>query len=303
MKIKLIPLTLLLASFTFAQSWGLTGNSGTNPPKNFIGTNDDKELVFKTNNQERLKVFAGPYVNGIVIGNSAANGTVNGAKLEIATVLCNGCASRWAVPSDVVIRTLGSRNMEFHMPNDNAIDPNSDTSTPNSPGVTKIKFTDAVHKSSLAVFNTGKVTVGTDQYDNDPDYIFYVRKGIKAEQVKVENPATNGWADYVFKKDYKLRTLDEVEKHIAEKGHLPNIPSATEVEKNGINLGEMDAKLLEKIEELTLYSIEQNKQIKQLQSDNAILKIQTEELKELKKQSDELEELKKQVQQLISPQK
>ncbi|MDT3406988.1 UNVERIFIED_CONTAM: hypothetical protein QE387_001305 [Pseudacidovorax intermedius] len=103
-----------------------------------------------------------------------------------------------------------------------------------------------------------------------------------------------------LKKDYKLRTLDEVERHIAEKGHLPNIPSATEVEKNGINLGEMDAKLLEKIEELTLYSIEQNKQIKQLQSDNAILKILTEELKELKKQSDELEELKKQVQQLIS---
>jgi len=293
MNTKLLPLALVLSSFAFAQSWGLTGNSGTSPSTNFIGTNDDKELVIKTNNQERLRVFAGPYVNGIVIGNSAANGTVNGGKLEIATVLCNGCASRWAVPSDVVIRTLGSRNMEFHMPNDNATDPNADVSTPNSSGITKIKFTDAVHKSSLAIFNTGKVTVGTDQYDNDPNYILYVRKGIKAEQVKVESPATNGWADYVFKKDYKLRTLQEVEQHIAEKGHLPNIPSATEVEKNGINLGEMDAKLLEKIEELTLYSIDQNKQIKKLQQDNEMLKRYAEELKELKKQIQELIPTKK----------
>ncbi|WP_128414630.1 hypothetical protein [Chryseobacterium sp. Leaf201] len=139
----------------------------------------------------------------------------------------------------------------------------------------------------------GKVTVGTDQYDNDPNYIFYVRKGIKAEQIKVENPAANGWADYVFKKDYKLRTLEEVENHIAEKGHLPNIPSAAEVEKNGINLGEMDAKLLEKIEELTLYSIEQNKQIKQLQEENKVLKSQSEDIIELKKQVQKLISAKK----------
>ncbi|MDC8101653.1 hypothetical protein [Chryseobacterium rhizosphaerae] len=82
-----------------------------------------------------------------------------------------------------------------------------------------------------------------------------------AKEVEVK---ANVWADYVFKKDYKLNTLEEVEKHISEKGHLPNIPSAKEVEKEGINLGEMDAKLLEKIEELTLYSIEQNKQIQEL---------------------------------------
>jgi hypothetical protein len=103
---------------------------------------------------------------------------------------------------------------------------------------------------------------------------------IYAKEVEVK---ANVWADYVFKKDYKLRTLEEVEKHIEEKGHLPNIPSASEVEKNGINLGEMDAKLLEKIEELTLYSIEQNKQ--------------------LQKQSYEIAELKEQVQKLISEKK
>lgn len=98
----------------------------------------------------------------------------------------------------------------------------------------------------------------------------------------------SSWPDYVFKNGYQLQTLEEVEKHITEKGHLPNVPSAEEVAKNGINVAEMDAKLLEKIEELTLYSIEQNKQIKQ----------QQEQIKQLESQNKEIAELKKLVQDL-----
>ena len=69
----------------------------------------------------------------------------------------------------------------------------------------------------------------------------------------------NGWSDFVFKKEYNLPTLQEVEKHINEKGHLENIPSEEEVLKKGINLGEINSKLLQKIEELTLYLIQQEK--------------------------------------------
>lgn len=65
----------------------------------------------------------------------------------------------------------------------------------------------------------------------------------------------NGWSDFVFKKEYNLPTLEEVEKHIAGKGYLPNIPSEEEVLKDGIYLGEMNSKLLQKIEEMTLYII------------------------------------------------
>ena len=72
----------------------------------------------------------------------------------------------------------------------------------------------------------------------------------------------SNWPDYVFAKDYDLLSLDEVEKYIEEEGHLPHIPSAKEVHNSGVNLGEMDGNLLRKIEELTLYSIEQNKKIK-----------------------------------------
>jgi len=81
---------------------------------------------------------------------------------------------------------------------------------------------------------------------------------IHSQEVKVD---MNGWSDFVFTKEYNLPTLKEVEKQIKENGHLKNIPSEKEVLENGINLGEMNAKLLQKIEEMTLYIIEQNKQI------------------------------------------
>ncbi len=73
------------------------------------------------------------------------------------------------------------------------------------------------------------------------------------------------WADHVFSAEYDLPTLDQVESHIKENGHLKDIPSEKEVMENGINLGEMDALLLQKIEELTLYVIELNKKISRQQ--------------------------------------
>ncbi|MDR6969637.1 hypothetical protein J2X31_003670 [Flavobacterium arsenatis] len=89
------------------------------------------------------------------------------------------------------------------------------------------------------------------------NYDLFVKGGILTEAVRVTLQST--WADYVFEKDYKLPSLDEVEKHIEEKGHLMNVPSAKDVEENGIELGEMARIQQEKIEELTLYIIEQNK--------------------------------------------
>jgi UDP-N-acetylglucosamine pyrophosphorylase len=69
--------------------------------------------------------------------------------------------------------------------------------------------------------------------------------------------------DYVFAEDYKLKSLQEVEDYIKENKHLPEIPSAKEIEKNGLMLAEMNMNLLKKMEEMTLYMIEQNKKIDQ----------------------------------------
>ncbi len=68
----------------------------------------------------------------------------------------------------------------------------------------------------------------------------------------------------MFEKDYQLPTLAEVEKHIKDKGHLKDIPSAKDVEENGIELGEMNKRLLQKVEELTLYIIDMNKEVQLL---------------------------------------
>ncbi|WP_228412556.1 hypothetical protein [Chryseobacterium sp. G0240] len=97
----------------------------------------------------------------------------------------------------------------------------------------------------------------------------------EAKEIKVTSSPT---ADFVFEENYNLPTLEDIEKHIKEKKHLPEIVSAKVMEKEGVNVGEFQIKLLQKIEELTLYSIEQNKQIKQLQEENKTLKSQSEEI-------------------------
>lgn len=74
------------------------------------------------------------------------------------------------------------------------------------------------------------------------------------------------WPDYVFKKEYQLPSLESVDHFIKDKGHLPGLPSAHEISENGINLGEMNKKLLEKIEELTLYVIELKKENEEIKN-------------------------------------
>ncbi|WP_320052052.1 hypothetical protein [uncultured Acetobacteroides sp.] len=108
----------------------------------------------------------------------------------------------------------------------------------------------------MVVQSKGNIGIGT----STPQNLLDVNGTIRAKEVKVES----GWADFVFKPDYQLKPLSEVEQFITTNGHLPEVPTAKEVEQNGVNLGEMNAKLLQKVEELTLYLIEQKKEIELL---------------------------------------
>ncbi len=125
----------------------------------------------------------------------------------------------------------------------------------------------------------GKVGIGTAS----PDYELTVKGKIHAEEVKIDLsvPAP----DYVFKKEYKLLSLEEVQAYINKNGHLPNIPSAEVMETEGVELGAMEMKLLEKIEELTLYLLKQEN--KHQKKDAIILEMQN----QLEKQEQRIKEL------------
>ncbi len=125
----------------------------------------------------------------------------------------------------------------------------------------------------INILPSGNVGIGTA---NPGNYKLAVEGIIGAREVKV---TTSAWADFVFHPTYKLRTLFEVEQFIKINKHLPEIPTEAEVKENGISIGEMNAKLLQKIEELTLYMIEQQKQINEMKEQNAILTNEVEKLK------------------------
>ncbi|WP_108868886.1 hypothetical protein [Aquimarina aquimarini] len=134
------------------------------------------------------------------------------------------------------------------------------------------------------ITNTGDVGIGVV---NTKGFKLGVKGRIAAEEVKVALHAQ--WADFVFDKEYVLPTLQEVETHIKEKGHLKDIPSAEEVKKDGFFLGQMDARLLQKIEELTLYTIQQDKKLKSQDSKIEKLEKKNEELSLLNKKFIELQ--------------
>lgn len=123
----------------------------------------------------------------------------------------------------------------------------------------------------LKINPTGSVLIGNT---NTPaGYKLFVEQGILTEKIKVAVKNTAEWSDYVFANNYNLLPLTEVENFIHANSHLPGVPSAKEVVNDGINVAQMDAKLLEKIEELTLYIIDMNKRIENLEKENKELQL------------------------------
>lgn len=112
----------------------------------------------------------------------------------------------------------------------------------NAPGTYKLNVSGTIYSTGLAV--NGKIT---------------------AKEVEV---TLTGWPDYVFEKEYKLTSLSEVENYIKINKHLPGIASATEIEKNGLSVGEMNKQLMQKVEELTLYLIQLQKEVDALKNNN-----------------------------------
>ena len=227
-------------------------NSGTQNDNPYlfkaIGVNTDR-FVIKNNGQVGVGVSNPKYrlavAGGILVDNDGQfAGTVNNNS-ENNVIKFGGYTSGEAIGS---VRTAGV----------------------NSAGIDF--YTNYI--SRLSIRNGGEVVIGDVTVPVSNAYSLYVAKGILTEQVKVAVKSTPEWSDYVFANNYKLMPLKKVEKYISTNHHLPEVPSAQDVVNNGINIAKMDATLLRKIEELTLYLIEQDKKINTLREKLILLEKQ-----------------------------
>ena len=259
MKKLIATLSILMVYFTNAQSWDLAGNSGI-AISNYLGTTDTKPIIFKTNSLERMIINSDGNV-GIgtslptnkldVIGTGRFRSSTTGDTFQISNdeqTVNTGSDLLWLSYAQYQTNSVGALTITSRNANNQI-------------------------ETALSVRANGKTFMGTEFNNlavtncNDcSSYRLFVKDGIKTEKVKVEFANVNGWADYVFNDDYKLMSLNEIEKFIIKNKHLPEVPTAEEVVKNGIELKEMNVLLLKKVEEITLLLIKVNKKVEVLEN-------------------------------------
>lgn len=246
--------------FNANAQWSLTGNDGISGTTNFIGSINDADVIFKRGGSQVMSLstfsvggtsYKPHYVNitnGLKIGTGSFSD--GGAQLQIANDL--------EIGTKLTKASLAGRlkyNGSSTVAHDLSIYGGGTTTTNRV-----IKF----YNEGGASF-TGGVSVGgaPTAGSTHSDYKLAVKGKVVAQSIYV---TADSWADYVFDKNYKLTPLSEVENFIKKEGHLRGIPTTEEVTKTGIDVAQMNAKLLEKVEELTLYMIEMKKELDTLKA-------------------------------------
>ncbi len=244
--------------------WTTLGNTNTSDA-NFLGTLQNNPLIIKTNSNERIKIFE-DYNFGVNEERGRIDFKVSrftSSKISFDNSTLNG--GNPANPVIKMYRTIGGTNAKPWwleaglVGNDYRLDiktgPTSAIGSEIvSPVISIVSYTD---------YSTANVGIGVE----NPQEKLVVDGTICAKEMRVSLSGAPCWSDHVFGQNYNLRTIDEVEQFIKNNKHLPDIPSVNEVEANGIELGVMQAKLLKKIEELTLYVIELKKDNEQLKKE------------------------------------
>ncbi|MNQ31808.1 hypothetical protein D3C85_451890 [compost metagenome] len=246
-----VPVSIMSAT-TPVCTIGFKGSTSVNEFNVRVGA-DGNDLISYTNNIERMRINS---IGNVGIGTNTPNSLLS----------LNKASSILGDPQSISLYEDDLANYGFTV---NAARGGMDFCANQAAAGTSFRWFGGTNKSApkqlMALLGNGNLGIGTES----PDAKLAVNGTIHSKEVKVD---ISGWPDYVFKKEYDLPTLAEVEKHIAEKGHLENIPSEEEVIKNGVNLGEMNAKLLQKIEEMTLYMIEMKKENEIVKNENKLMK-------------------------------
>ncbi|MCC7245884.1 MAG: hypothetical protein IT269_09405 [Saprospiraceae bacterium] len=255
--------------------WDILGNNNIVNPTNFLGTTNAAHLDIKTNNTHRMRIDLNGNV-GIGTGTStpAQRFQVKGGNilLDYASGTTTGNLFFGGNTAS------NSNGMRLSFANGSApnayIDVRTPTTNNNYANGLIFRIDGGIGSTErMRIRTDGKVLIGVPTTSTPGNYRLYVKDGILTERVKVALYNSVDWADYVFAPDYHLRPLEEVEAFVQQNNHLPGIPSAQElVQEGGIDLGAMQAKQMEKIEELTLYLIDMKKEINAIKAENAELK-------------------------------
>ncbi len=277
------------------EDWKISGNSVSDTTK-FIGTTNNQDLVFKANNNEKIRITSdGDIKLKAMVGTDFRLLTVNpGGKVEAGPVfipddvpsLCSeymllnpnwyfaggnnliNCKYDFGfgiVPEDKVHIAGFCR---FSQGNSDYLKIGFDNSSRiESYGSGELKINDD-SPQNVSICNGGGVVSIGDPPSLPGDYKLFVMGGILTEKLRVANSSGTYWADHVFNKNYKLKSLSELKRFIEINKHLPEIPTASEVNVTGIDVLEFETKLLQKVEELTLYIIELNEKYESLKKQN-----------------------------------
>ncbi|PVD50989.1 hypothetical protein DC498_17570 [Terrimonas sp.] len=210
-----------------------------------------------SNAESQLHVGGQTGVSLITIGRSATSGGYTGMLLGTSAV-SNGYNYIQSVKAGGQAGGYGNLIL-------NPVDGNVGIGTSAPQSRLDINGTFAVQgdgaNTALRVYNDGRVSIG---HKAATGYWFSVNGNMICEELKVQ--LTTAWPDYVFQPEYKLKTFEDLRKFIKQNNHLPNIPKASVIEQDGINVGDMHKRTIEKIEELTLYILQLEERIRNLEA-------------------------------------